>query len=334
MFRTSHQLASRSRRAIARTGAALLLAACVAVAGASPTGEPTQPSAPEQSTGSAGAASAETKERVNPLDRTIPLPGAVMGLNIEERVGRVLPLELQFTTSDGRTVMLGDYFKSNKPAVIAMVYYKCPVVCDVVMQNLTKSFNGLDLTIGKDFNVLYFSFDPAETAEDAAASKRGHLSNFTHEVTPEVEKGWQFHVTDATTARGLADAIGFKYRRLANGQFSHPAAIYLVTPEGKLSRYFYGFDYPSRDIKLGLIDATNGKLVRSLGEMIMSFCYMFDPDSGRYSLAAMRVMQVSGVISLLAVVSLVGALFVGERVRRRLWRGQSEQNPAGPAAPA
>jgi protein SCO1/2 len=253
-------------------------------------------------------------------DPEMPRPREVEGLDVEERVGLPLPMELQFTTSEGRVVQLGDYFKSNKPAVIAMVYYKCPVVCDIVMQRLTQSFSGMDYVVGEDFNALYFSFDSSETPEDAAAAKRGHLSNYSKPATPAVEAGWQFHVADADSARQLADAVGFKYRRLANGQFSHPAAIFVITPEGRISRYMYGYDYPSRDMKLSLIDATNGKLVKSLGDRFLSWCYMYDPSQGKYSLAAMRVMQLSGVISALFVGALVGTLFVGERIRRRLGR--------------
>jgi protein SCO1/2 len=261
------------------------------------------------------------------------LPNDIKGLMIDEHLGLPLPMELQFTTSDGRKVQLGDYFKSNKPAVIAMVYYKCPVVCDVVMQKMTESFNGIDFTVGKDFNCLLFSFDSTETPAEAKSSKTGHLSNYTKPVTAEVEQGWQFHVGDTDSSRQLANAIGFKYRRLANGQFGHPTAIYVITPEGRISRYFYGFDYPSRDMKLALIDATNGKLVKTIGDRIMSYCYMFDPNSGKYTLMAMRVMQVSGAISAACVAGLVGALFLGERVRRRV-RGISVHQPPQPAGGA
>ena len=281
------------------------------------------------------AAVSPAKAAAKDVDRTIPLPDDVKGLDVDERVGLPLPLELQFTTSEGKVVQLESYFKTNKPAVIAMVYYKCPVVCDVVMQKLTESFNGMDLTVGKDFNALYFSFDSSETPADAASAKTGHLSAYKKTLTTEITDGWQFHTTDSEAARQLADSLGFKYRRLANGQFGHPAAIFVITPEGKISRYFYGFDYPSRDMKLALIDASNGKLVKTIGDRIMSFCYMFDPNTGKYTLAAMRVMQVSGVISAAFVAALVGALFVGERVRRRLGLAVSNvQQPPAPGAAA
>lgn len=279
--------------------------AAIPAAGAGSSVTPSQPATPLKPRGSA-------------LDEPIPLPRPVLGLQIEEHVGRALPLELQFTRSDGTVVQLGEYFKSGKPAVIAMVYYKCPVVCDVVMQKLTQSYNGLQLVPGRDFNIIYVSFDPSETIADAAASRSGHMSNYQQAITDEVAAGWNFHISDSTSARGLADAIGFKYRRLENGQFSHPAGVFIATPEGKLSRYFYGFSYPSRDMKLALFDASNGKLVRTIGDRIMSYCFMFDPNSGKYSLAAVRVMQVSGVIALLCVTSLIAVLLVGEGIRRRL----------------
>jgi len=311
MAKLFSQLASLAQRPLS----ALLLAAAALM---SPALAQSSQSPDAASIQDRAASALPPPARENPLDRPAPLPRAVMGLGIEEHVGRPLPMELQFTTSEGKFVQLGDYFKDNKPAVIALVYFKCPVVCDVVMQKLTECYNQLQLKPGKDFNVLYFSFDPTETAADATAARNGHLSNYHETADDAVKAGWQFHTTDAGSARALADAIGFKYRRLENGQFSHPAGVYIATPDGKLSRYFYGFSYPARDMKLALIDASNGKLVRSLGDRIMAFCYMFDPSTGKYSLAAVRVMQVSGIITLICVGSLVAVLFVGERVRRRV----------------
>ncbi len=227
-------------------------------------------------------------------------------------------MELEFLNSRGEKVTLGSYFNSNKPAVMAMVYYRCPIVCDVVMEKMAETFNQMDFTIGKEFNVLLFSFDHNETPADAASVKKGYLSGYSKEVTPEVEAGWEFHVSpDVYAPRQLSDALGFRYRSLPDGEFSHPVAIYVITPEGKISRYLYGYSYPPRDLKLSLIDATNGKLVRSLGDRFMSFCYMYDPLSGSYSLAAFRVMQLSGILTVTAVGTLIGALFVGERLRRR-----------------
>lgn len=322
MFVRASQLRANSGTALALAAAAVvgtllgLASPVLAQDAAPPAPSLADQSVPQESP----AIEPSSRPRKSVLDDDMPMPAQTKGLDIEEKLGNSLPMEAQFTTSEGKVVRLGDYFKDNKPAIIAMVYYKCPVVCDIVMQKLIDSVNGVDFEPGKDYNVLFFSFDSSETVEFAAQSKQGHMSNLDERLqTPEVKAGFHFHISDVTNSRQLAEAIGFKYRRLANGQFSHPSAIYITTPDGKISRYFYGFDYPSRDIKLALIDATNGKLVRTIGERILAFCYMFDPSVGRYSIAALRVMQVSGVISLFGVGALVGTLFVFERVRRRLW---------------
>lgn len=326
----------RARQLKASTGTSLALVAMTVVGSLLCLSSPilAQDSTPPSETTSgttvaqdASPENASSRPRSSVVDKEMPMPVQTKGLDIEEKLGNSLPMEAQFTTSEGKLIRLGDYFKDNKPAIIAMVYYKCPVVCDIVMQKLIDSVNDVDFEPGKDYNVLFFSFDSSETVEFAAQSKQGHMSNLVDRLqTPAAKAGFHFHIGDVTNSRQLAEAIGFKYRRLANGQFSHPSAIYITTPDGKISRYYYGFDYPSRDVKLSLIDATNGKLVRTIGDRIMSFCYMFDPNVGRYSIAAMRVMQVSGVISLFGVSALVGTLFVFERVRRRLWLTEQVSN--------
>ncbi|MBX3410352.1 MAG: SCO family protein [Phycisphaeraceae bacterium] len=293
-------------------------AACAILLGASAAG---------QEQGGQGASAG----RQSAFDRDLPMPTQTRGLDVEEHVGRGLPLELEFLNSRGERVTLGSYFNSNKPAVMAMVYYRCPIVCDVVMEKMAETFNQMDFTIGKDFNVLLFSFDHTETPADAASVKKGYLSGYSKEVTPEVEAGWEFHVSpDVYAPRQLSDALGFRYRSLPDGEFSHPVAIYVITPDGRISRYLYGYSYPPRDLKLSLIDATNGKMARSLGDRFMSFCYMYDPLAGSYSLAAFRVMQLSGILTVTAVGTLIGALFVGERLRRR-WVGvpAGEQDSLG-----
>jgi len=166
------------------------------------------------------------------------------GVDVEEHVGQSLPMELIFTNAEGQPVRLGDYFKSGKPAIIAMVYYKCPVVCTVVMGRLAETINQLDLTVGRDYNALIFSFDPTETTRDARQQKIGFISGYPKDVTPEIEAGWQFHTSaDESASRQLADALGFKYNKLANG-YSHPVALFVITPDGRVSRYLYGFSYP------------------------------------------------------------------------------------------
>jgi protein SCO1/2 len=221
-----------------------------------------------------------------------------------------------FTNSEGKVVHIGDYFKGDKPAIIAMVYYKCPIVCTVVMNRLSETMNDLDYTVGKEYRTLIFSVDPTEDAKLAASTKLSYISGYNRDVTPEVQDGWQFHVTDDSAARRLSDALGFKFRRLDTGAYSHPVALFIVTPDGKISRYLYGFSYPARDVKLALLEASEGKLVKTIGERLLNFCYMFDPKAGSYTLQAYRVMQIAGVITVTALGTLIGGLFIGERLRR------------------
>ncbi len=252
-------------------------------------------------------------------------PPESQGVAIEEKVGTPLPMDLVFTNSRGERVRVGDYFKSvaqgGKPAVVALVYYKCPVVCDVVLEKMAICFNDLDLTIGPDFNVYLFSFDDRETADDARAYKMNYIAGYNR-ATEETAAAWEFHVGDAPSNRALANAFGFPYKQLDNGEYSHPVALFVVTPEGRISRYIHGFDYPVRDVKLSLIDASEGRLSRSLGDRLMAFCYMYDPTRGGYALQAVRVMQVSGVVTMLVLGVTIGGLFLGERARRRLTRAE------------
>lgn len=252
-------------------------------------------------------------------------------LEVTERVGEQLPLHAEFKNSKGETVRLGDYFKDGKPAIIAMVYYRCPVVCGVILDKLTQCMNRLDYQVGKDFRCLVFSFDPSETAAAADAKKSRYTSGYVHGTGPEVMAGWEFHVGTEVASRELAQAIGFNPKKLDNGEYSHPTAIYVVTPEGKISRYIFGLDYPPRDIKLSLLDATSGKIAASLGDKLLHFCFRFDPNTGRSVLVAFRVMQLGAAATAVLVGVLIGALVLGERVRKSrspVAAGMPEANPA------
>jgi protein SCO1/2 len=241
------------------------------------------------------------------------------GVDVEEHVGQSLPMELIFTNDQGKQVRLGDYFKASggKPAIMAMVYYKCPVICTVVMQRLAETIGQLDLTVGKDYNALIFSFDPTETTQDAHQQKIGFISGYPKDVTPEVEAGWQFHTTTGEEApRQLAEALGFKFRKLDTGKYSHPVALFIITPDGRVSRYLYGFDYPARDVKLALMEASQGKLVKTVGDRLMNYCFLYDASAGKYTLALHRVMQVAGVATAAAIGTLISGLIISDKIRK------------------
>jgi len=246
-------------------------------------------------------------------------PAEMEGVDVEEKLGNQLPLHLEFTNADGKLVPLSTYFKNDKrPALLLMVYYDCPVVCDVLMQRLSETINEIDLNVGEDYEVLLFSINPSETAEKARVVREGFLAGYNREVTQEVRDAWQFHVSDGAAAQELANAVGFKYKKLANGEFSHPVVLFVITPEGMISRYVYGFTYPVRDVKLSLIEASEGRLAKTIGDRLMAFCFMFDPTTGSYSMVAFRVMQIGGMITLILLSGMIGILVISERYRRRL----------------
>jgi protein SCO1/2 len=265
-------------------------------------------------------------------------PAQIRGLDIEEKIGNYLPMELEFTTSEGTRVNLGDYFKNtNKPAVILLVYYDCPIVCDVLMGKVAETFRDLNgMEIGKDFNVLFFSFDPSETPATSKPLRKIYLDGYyrdkTGPIPEEIAAGWQFHTSDSENVKRLADALGFKYRRMENGEYSHPVCTFLATPEGRIARYIYGYHglpTSGRDMRLALIEASNGDLAQSIGDRFLSFCYMYDPKAGQYTLQAMRVMQLGGVATMIGLGTLIGTLMLTDRMRRRLKGGSSTSGNSG-----
>jgi protein SCO1/2 len=269
------------------------------------------------------------------------LPEAARGLEPVERVGEMLPLHVVFKNSKGEPVKLGDYFKDGKPAIVAMVYYRCPVVCGVVMDKIADCMDVLDYTVGKDYRTLVFSFDPEETPSAAAAKKSRYLSQYMQmpkDATPEekaqIEAGWEFHVGTEVADRELGEALGFPYKKLPDGEFSHSVVIFVVGPDGKISRNFYGYDYPPREMKLALLDASQGKIARSIGERILHYCYRYDPSQGKYVLHPFRVVQIAGGLTVTVLGGLIGVLLVGEWRRRRKPLGPGVGAVALPAGPA
>lgn len=254
------------------------------------------------------------------------VPFEARGLDVEEKVGLVLPLELQFSDDTGKLVSLGDYFATTesaaqgkgagKPAVMVMAYYSCPVVCRTLIDKLVASLNGVDFKPGKDYNLLVFSFDPRENVQAAKDSKEIYASQFREES--QGQSGFHFHVSPELSSRSLADALGFRYKYLPDsGQYSHPVVVFIATPDGKISRYLYGFEQEPQNLKLAIMEASEGKLVRTIGERLMNFCYMYDSSRGAYTLSAMRVMQVGAGLSVAFLGSLVGGLLLVERIRKR-----------------
>lgn len=257
------------------------------------------------------------------------LPPQAQGTEVVERLGEQIPLGLPFVDSTGDAVALSRYFDGEKPVVMALVYYDCPVVCGLVMGQLTDALKGLDYTVGEDFNVVFASIDPEEEPPLAAAAKARLLEQYGRSGSASVAEGWGFLVSpNAETAR-LADALGWEYRPVSGGEFSHPVCIFVLTPEGRIARYVYGVGYETETMRMALLEASEGKISASIGDQIRMFCFRYDPSTGKYALAAFRVVQLGGLLSMLAVGSLIAVMLVRERGRRRhgLPRPSNTENP-------
>ncbi len=249
------------------------------------------------------------------------------GVEVTEQLGNHIPLDAVFTNSQGHQVELGTYFDGQTPVILALVYYQCPVVCPVVLSQLTESLNKLDYEAGKDFNLLVVSFDHTETTAMAMGERTNFLGNYNKGQTPQAHEGIEFHTGDALNIRRLVNAVGFGFNPLDNGDFSHPISLMVLSPKGKVTRYMYGFDYPAQELKLTLLDASQGKIAASLGDRLLHFCYRFDPLAGAYSIQAFRVMQVGALLTLVLLIIGLSILFMGERVRRKLYLANTPDEP-------
>lgn len=238
-------------------------------------------------------------------------------LEVDEHLGQAVPLGATFTDHNGESVVFGDYFDSETPVILVMVYYECPVVCPVVLSQLTNSLNELDYTAGKDFRILVVSFDHEETTTMALGERTKFLGEYNRGELTEAKAGISFHTGDVPNIRSLVNSIGFNFNPVGNGDYSHPISLMILSPEGQVSRYMYGFDYPPKELKLSLLDASEGKIAQSFGDRLLHFCYQIDPTAGKYSLQAFRVMQIGAILTLILLIIGLTLLFMGERVRRR-----------------
>jgi protein SCO1 len=232
------------------------------------------------------------------------LPTALRDVKIEQKLDQQLPLDLVFRDETGQPVKLGQYF-GKKPVVLAFVYYDCPMLCTQVLNGMVTSFRVLPFQIGNEYDVVTVSFDPRETSTLAAAKKKVYIDYLPEKMRANASNGWHFLTGDQENIAKLTDAAGFRYRYdEATKQFAHASGIMVTTPQGKLSRYFYGVDYPARDLRLGLIESSENKIGSPVDQLLL-YCYHYDPASGKYGAQIMKVMRVAGVITMLGIVAML-----------------------------
>jgi len=230
-------------------------------------------------------------------------------VGIDQNLNAQLPMDVQLRDESGKTVQLGDYF-GKRPVVLAFVYYGCPSLCTMVLNGMNQSFRTLSFDIGKEYDVVTVSFDHTETPQLAAEKKATYLKQYGR---PGGAEGWHFLTGDEANIKRLTEAAGFRFVwDEPTKQFAHGSAIMVATPEGKLSRYFYGLEYAPKDLRLGLIEASENKIGR-MSDQVLLLCYQYNPMTGKYGFAIMRSLQVGGIATLLVLGSYIVIKLVRER---------------------
>ncbi|MEJ2054513.1 MAG: SCO family protein [Calditrichaceae bacterium] len=236
-------------------------------------------------------------------------PSDLQDIDVEEHLGENIPLDLTFVNSSGDTVTLGDYFHHEKPVIFVLAYYECPMLCTLVLNGITQSVYKLNMDLGKDYNIVTVSIDPTETPELAAAKKKSYLKMLNQ---PENIEGWAFLTGKEKNIKKLADAIGFRYYYIEDrGEFAHPAVVMLMSEKGKISRYLYGIEYKTNDLKLGLLEASEGKVGNTIDRLIL-YCYHYDPDAKGYVMIANNVMKLGGAATLVVMFGFLGFFWMRE----------------------
>lgn len=296
--------------------------------------------------------SAQVRSGYDPSAPAAPATEAMTrGLETDQKIGAFLPFELRFTDSDAKQVRLGDLFDlangstksggKHRPVLVALVYYDCPVVCSATMDKISGMMRRLGYEVGDDYKVAFFSFDASETPARAKEVKEHYLTQHPRGLidgpggrsvfNPLIADNWRFFVGEAGANRELANAPGFKYRASANGEFAHSSVFMILTPDGRISRYlspFLGDDQKlAEQTKLALLEASDGKIAKSASELIMAWCFMYDPKAGAYTLQAIQVMKIGGIVSILAVGGLVVGMLLWEKLKRKPVEKPSPSSP-------
>jgi protein SCO1/2 len=227
------------------------------------------------------------------------LPVALRNVGFEPPLNGQIPLATHFKDEAGSDVAFGDYFH-GKPVLLALVYYGCPMLCNQVEQGVVGSLKMLSFNPGNDYEVVFVSFDPRESADMAAQKKTAALTHFGR---PQTAAGWHFLTGSKDSIDAITQAANFRYSfNEKTNIFAHASGIMLLTPDGRISRYFYGVEYPSRDVRLGLVDASAGKIGTPIDHLLL-YCFQYDPSTARYSATILRIIRIGGLFTIFTIVA-------------------------------
>ena len=225
------------------------------------------------------------------------LPEALRTVGFDQNLGEPLPLDANFLDQNGQSVTLADYF-GDKPVILSLVYYECPMLCSMVLNGLVRSLRVLKFDVGDEFEMITLSIDPGEGPELAHEKHKGYVKLYKR---PGAAEGWHFLTGEEAQIQRVADAAGFRYAYDAEtDEYAHAAGIVVLTPDGTIARYFYGMDYPPRDLRLGLVEAADGKVGNVIDQALL-FCYRYDPLAGTYSAVVINILKIAAAATLVAL---------------------------------
>ncbi len=227
------------------------------------------------------------------------MPDLLVGIGLDQRLGQKIPLDLPFVDEQGRTVRLGDFF-GKRPVILTLVYYECPMLCTQVLNGLATSIRPLTFDVGREFDIVTISFNPRDTPELARAKKANYIEAYHR---PGAAAGWHFLTGTPASIDALTAAVGFRYTYdPTSSQYAHASGIMVLTPDGTLSKYFYGIEYWPRDVRFALMEASERKIGSVIDQLLLP-CFHYDPKSARYSVAVMRLVRSAGIATVLAIVT-------------------------------
>jgi protein SCO1/2 len=238
--------------------------------------------------------------------------GDLFDVGVDEHLDAQVPLDTVFKDESGKMVRFGDYIDGKRPVLLVLAYHSCTTLCPFVQNGALESMKGIQWTIGREFDVITLSIDPRDSPAMAADKKKSMVASYDRDGAA---KGWHFLVGDDQNAHRVADAVGWKYHRDGQGEFAHPSAVVLLKPNGRVARYLYGIDFPATDLRIGLLEASEGKSITTV-ERVLLYCYHYDPNGRKYSLLATHVMQVGGGLTVLLLGMFIGGLWLRERRKK------------------
>jgi protein SCO1/2 len=245
------------------------------------------------------------------LQNKVPEPLEDVG--VVEHLDEQIPLDLTFADEAGNPVTLGQYFEGDRPVVLTLGYYRCRVLCNLVIHGVLDSLRDFDWSAGEEFEIVTVSIDPNETPELAAEKKDEYLASYDRE---SAARGWHFLTGRQKEIQALADAMGFHYRYMEEvNEFAHPAVIFVITPDGRISRYLYGVKHEPQTMRLSLVEASQGKIGSTLDQVLL-YCFYYDADAGSYVPAAIKIMKAGGALTLVVVVVWMAVYWAREARRK------------------